>query len=184
MSLVAGTGHPQGAGFDAIRHDPIEDLHDEPVRRGDVHSHLRGIRDVRLVGEPPLAAPADRPTGTNRLDHIAARLRGTWRYAFRQEKMDYYNPAGMAHKLIFTGFVVLLLRTLMLWGRGFYAPFDLLVLAPAQPLGAIYEFAKDIVATGVVVGTLRLLLLPPRRQAEAHGALAARACSSSASSSR
>ena len=45
---------------------------------------------------------------TSRLDHIAARVRGTWRYAFRQEKMDYYNPAGWAHKLIFTGFVVLL----------------------------------------------------------------------------
>src|SRR5580698_856500 len=91
--------------------------------------------------------------GTNRLDHIAARLRGTWRYAFRQEKMDYYNPAGWAHKLIFTGFVVLLFRTLILAGRGFYPPFDLWVLSPAHPLGAIYEFAKDLVASGVVVGT-------------------------------
>ena len=66
----------------------------------------------------------------SRLDHLDARLRGTWRYAFRQEKMDYYNPAGLAHKLIFVGFVVLLLRTLILWGRGFYAPFNLLVLGP------------------------------------------------------
>src|SRR5580704_519303 len=61
---------------------------------------------------------------TSRLDHLGARLKGTWRYAFRQEKMDYYNPAGWAHKLIFTGFVVLLLRTIMLWGRGFYPAFD------------------------------------------------------------
>jgi hypothetical protein len=42
----------------------------------------------------------------SRLDHLGARLKGTWRYAFRQEKMDYYNPAGWAHKLIFTGFVM------------------------------------------------------------------------------
>jgi Fe-S oxidoreductase len=104
---------------------------------------------------------------SSRLDHIGARLRGTWRYAFRQEKMDYYNPAGWAHKLIFTGFVVLLFNTLMLWGRGFYAPFNLWVLAPDKPLGAIYEFAKDCTAIGVVVGSLvffyyRLVAKPKR----------------------
>src|SRR6185437_13118459 len=84
---------------------------------------------------------------TSRLDHLAARIRGTWRYAFRQEKMDYYNPAGFAHKLIFTGFVVLLLRTIVLWGRGFYPQFNLWVLAPTGTLGEVYEFIKDAVAT-------------------------------------
>ena len=112
----------------------------------------------------------------SRLDHLGARLRGTWRYAFRQEKMDYYNPAGFAHKLIFTGFVVLLLRTLILWGRGFYAPFNLWVLGPSQPLGLVYEFAKDIVATGVVAGTLvffyyRLLAKPQRMTLSLEGLL-------------
>jgi hypothetical protein len=87
-----------------------------------------------------------RPAG-DRLDHLAARLRGTWRYAFRQEKMDYYNPAGIAHKFIFAGFVVLLFRTIVLWGRGFYAPFNLWVLSPAQPLGQTYELVKDVLAT-------------------------------------
>jgi Fe-S oxidoreductase len=113
---------------------------------------------------------------TNRLDHIAARLRGTWRYAFRQEKMDYYNPAGWAHKLIFTGFVVLLLNTLMLWGRGFYAPFNLWLFAPDKPLGATYEFFKDCTATGVVVGTLvffyyRLFAKPKRMALTLEGLL-------------
>jgi Fe-S oxidoreductase len=113
---------------------------------------------------------------TQRLDHIGARLRGTWRYAFRQEKMDYYNPAGWAHKLIFTGFVVLLLRTLILWGRGFYAPFDLWVLSPDRPLGATYEFAKDCTATGVILGTLvffyyRLVARPKRMALSLEGLL-------------
>src|ERR1700689_3236808 len=104
---------------------------------------------------------------TSRLDHIGARLRGTWRYAFRQEKMDYYNPAGWAHKLIFTGFVILLLRTLVLWGRGFYAPFNLFVLAPDSIAGSIYELVKDLVSAGVVTGTLvffyyRLVAKPKR----------------------
>jgi len=75
-----------------------------------------------------------------------------WRYAIVQEKMDYYQPAGLAHKLIFTGFVVLLLRTLILWGRGFSPSFGLWVLGPTQPLGMVYEFTKDCIATLVIVG--------------------------------
>src|ERR1700734_2115503 len=112
----------------------------------------------------------------SRLDHLGARLRGTWRYAFRQEKMDYYNPAGWAHKLIFTGFVVLLLNTLVLWGRGFYAPFNLWILSPSKPLGATYDFAKDVTATGVVVGSLvffyyRLIAKPKRMALSLEGLL-------------
>jgi Fe-S oxidoreductase len=106
---------------------------------------------------------------SERLDHLATRLRGTWRYAFRQEKMDYYNPAGVAHKCIFAGFVVLLFRTLVLWGRGFSPTFNLWVLGPSQPLGALYEFSKDLVATLVVGGTLVFfyyrIVVKPRRMA-------------------
>ena len=102
-----------------------------------------------------------------RLDHIDTRLRGTWRYAFRQEKMDYYNPAGLAHKFIFFGFIVLQVRTLVLWGRGYYAPFDLFVLNPTTALGQAYEFLKDIMGALVVGGTLvffyyRLIVKPKR----------------------
>jgi Fe-S oxidoreductase len=109
-----------------------------------------------------------RPAG-EALDHLGARLRGTWRFAFRQEKMDYYNPAGIAHKFIFAGFVVLLVRSLLLWGRGFYAPFNMWVLGPAQPLGQLYEFAKDFFATLVIAGTLVFfyyrVFVKPRRMA-------------------
>jgi Fe-S oxidoreductase len=103
----------------------------------------------------------------SRLDHLDTRLRGTWRYAFRQEKMDYYNPAGLAHKFIFFGFIVLQIRTLVLWGRGYYAPFDLFVLNPTTALGQGYEFLKDIMGALVVGGTLvffyyRLVVKPKR----------------------
>ena len=112
----------------------------------------------------------------SRLDHLRARLEGTWRYAFRQEKMDYYNPAGWAHKLIFTGFVILLFRTLVLWGRGFYAPFDMWVLSPDKVVGEIYEMVKDVVSAGVVVGTLvffyyRLVARPKRMALTLEGLL-------------
>src|SRR6478752_2051876 len=87
-----------------------------------------------------------------RLDKIAARIEGVLRYAFWQEKMDYYQPAGGAHKLIFTGFIVLLLRSIILWGRGFSPTFNAFIFQPWLPLGQIYEFMKDIVATGVIGG--------------------------------
>jgi Fe-S oxidoreductase len=87
-----------------------------------------------------------------RLDRIPDRLKAVWRYAFVQEKMDYYQPSGVAHKLIFAGFIVLLLRSLILWGRGFYAPFNFWIFAPWMTAGKAYEFTKDLVATGVLVG--------------------------------
>ncbi len=88
----------------------------------------------------------------NRFDRIGDRINAVLRYAFWQQKMDYYQPAGSAHKLIFVGFIVLLLRTLVLWGRGFVPSFNLFILAPWMPLGIAYEFAKDIVAMLVVAG--------------------------------
>jgi Fe-S oxidoreductase len=90
--------------------------------------------------------------GENRFDRLADRARSVWRYAFAQEKMDYYQPAGFAHKLIFAGFTVLLLRTIVLAGRGFVPDFNLFVLSPSSLLGEIYEFAKDSVAVLVLVG--------------------------------
>jgi hypothetical protein len=83
----------------------------------------------------------------NRLDRIPERVETVWRYAFVQEKMDYYQPAGLAHKLIFAGFIILLFRTLILWGRGFMPSFNLFVLGPHQPLGMVYDFLKDVMAT-------------------------------------
>jgi Fe-S oxidoreductase len=111
-----------------------------------------------------------------RFDHLGVRLHGTWTYAFRQEKMDYYSPAGLAHKAIFVGFIVVSARTLVLWGRGFYAPFNLWVLAPDQPLGRVYELAKDCVAVLVICGTLvfayyRLIVKPKRMALSLEGLL-------------
>lgn len=101
----------------------------------------------------------------NRLDNLLERVRGTYEYAIRQKKMHYYPLAGLAHQLIFVGFMVLLLRSLILWGRGLDPSFNLWVLGPepvrvfgaALPLGHIYEFLKDVTASLVIVGTLVFL---------------------------
>ncbi len=97
-----------------------------------------------------------KPTWESRLTQIPKRLGLVWVFAFYQKKMRYYLAAGLAHQFIFLGFVVLLLRTLVLWGRGFYPSFNLFVLGPEPifglPLGAIYGFFKDIFASLVLLG--------------------------------
>ena len=102
----------------------------------------------------------------DRTDNLFERLKGTYIYAFVQKKMGYYPLAGLAHKAIFVGFMVLLLRSVMLWGRGFDPGFNLWILGPepihlpvigALPLGHIYEFLKDLVGAMVVFGALVFL---------------------------
>ncbi len=103
----------------------------------------------------------------NRFDRIPERIGAVVRYAFAQEKMSYYQPAGWAHKLIFVGFLVLLLRTLILWARGFDPSFSFFILGPNQPVGKVYEFAKDVVAlmvlTGVSVFVYYRVIKPQKR---------------------
>ncbi len=91
-------------------------------------------------------------TNESRTDRIGERLRAVWTFAFFQKKMRYYLAAGLAHNLIFFGFSVLLLRTLILWGRGFDPTFNLWVFGPATGLGQGYAFAKDVVAVLVLLG--------------------------------
>src|SRR5262245_47852836 len=93
-----------------------------------------------------------------RTDNLFERLKGTYVFAFVQKKMGYYPLAGVAHKAIFIGFIVLLLRSIMLWGRGFDPAFNLWLFGPepvrlplvgALPLGHVYDFIKDVTASAV-----------------------------------
>lgn len=106
-----------------------------------------------------------------RTDQINARLERVWILAFFQKKMRYYKLAGIAHQLIFIGFFVLLLRSAVLWGRGFHPAFNLWVLEPTGflgiPLGHVYAFVKDVFAILVLAGALVFLcfrtLVPQKR---------------------
>jgi Fe-S oxidoreductase len=116
----------------------------------------------------------------NRLDNIGRRLKMLYEYALVQKKMNYYPLAGTAHKLIFLGFSVLLLRSLILWGRGFDPAFNFGIfgqnpvnvpLLGTVPLGLIYEFLKDVFATLVLLGTAVFLyyrLIRPQKRMSLH----------------
>jgi Fe-S oxidoreductase len=88
----------------------------------------------------------------NRFDRIGDRIRATLEFAFVQKRMPRYQPAGWAHMFIFVGFIVLLLRSIVLWGRGFDPHFNLLLFGSTQPLGKLYGFLKDIFAILVLIG--------------------------------
>jgi Fe-S oxidoreductase len=108
------------------------------------------------------------------LGHLGVRLGGTLRFAFRQEKMDFYRPAGIAHRLVFGGLIILFLRSLELWGRGFSASFWFFGLSPANAAGQTYSFMKDVTVVLVIVGTSwfvysRLVLRPARLTLSSEG---------------
>ncbi len=90
----------------------------------------------------------------NRTDQIGQRLWGVLMYVFAQKRMVRYPLAGWAHIIVFFGFLVLLLNSLILWGRGYVPDFNFWVFGPHQPLGAIYALLRDIFTFLVIVGVL------------------------------
>ena len=80
-----------------------------------------------------------------RLDRPVERFQRMVVYAMGQVRMPRYPVSGWAHAFIFWGFLVLLLRSLMLWGRGYDEGFDLWILGDTH-LGHAYSLFKDVVA--------------------------------------
>ena len=82
------------------------------------------------------------------------RIRDTVIYAFGQKRMPYYRLAGIAHMMIFGGFMILLLRSIVLWGRGFDPSFNFFfdILALSNPIGMLYNVVKDVFEVLVVIG--------------------------------
>src|SRR5262245_13297767 len=107
-----------------------------------VYSANRRYQLLRAVGRPE-----------NRLDQLGKRFRAVIEYALRQEKMRKYRLAGAAHTLIFIGFVVLLLRSIILFGRGFVPGFHFWFLGESTLAGKTYLLIKDYSVLGVLGGT-------------------------------
>jgi Fe-S oxidoreductase len=109
-------------------------------------------------------------------DRVGARLKQTLRYALGQRRMSRYPLAGFAHKAIFFGFLVLLVRALVLFGRGFAGDpgFGYRILDHGTVLGDVYGLVKDVYVVLVIVGTLvflyaRLVTRPPRMTLKLEG---------------
>ena len=90
----------------------------------------------------------------NRADRLGERINAVMVYMFGQKRMPRYAAAGWAHIIVFFGFIVLLLNSLILWGRGYVLTFDFWVFGEDQPLGMVYAFLRDIFTLLVILGVL------------------------------
>jgi Fe-S oxidoreductase len=103
-----------------------------------------------------------------RTDRLGERLGAVWRLALAQKKMRYYLGAGLAHHLIFLGFLVLLVRSLLLFGRAFAPSFNPL----GGSLGDLYGFVKDLFVVLVLLATGTFFyyrLIRPQRRMTLNG---------------
>ncbi|QOJ15797.1 MAG: (Fe-S)-binding protein [Planctomycetia bacterium] len=111
-----------------------------------------------------------------RFNDPAARIAGVLRYVLGQARMFRYRAAGIAHGLIFVGFVVLGLRTVILVARGFVdrPDFGFWLFDDGTLLGNAYGFVKDLLSLLVIVGVsyflyARLVTRPRRMELSTEG---------------
>lgn len=90
----------------------------------------------------------------SRFDDLPRRWQSLLRYAIGQKRMFRYGVAGVAHAVVFAGFVVLLLNSVILWVRGYAAHFDFWVLGLDSPLGVAYALLRDVFTVAVIAGVL------------------------------
>jgi len=102
---------------------------------------------------------------TNRTDRLPQRLRTLITVGFGQKRLLYKKGAGWMHVMIFSGFLVVAIRSLTLMGRGFNADFHLPLLG--GPLGLVYALLKDtfsvIVLLALVYAVYRRTVIRPSR---------------------
>jgi Fe-S oxidoreductase len=89
-----------------------------------------------------------------RWDRLGDRFRSVLVYMFGQKRMVRYPAAGWAHVAVFFGFLVLLLNTLILWGRAYDPEFVFWVFGHDQPLGKAYALLRDVFTVLVIGGVL------------------------------
>ena len=99
----------------------------------------------------------------SRMDHIGTRIWKVLEIAIAQKKMFKDPVFGTMHALIFWGFLVLLLRSLVLIVLGFFPDFDFVHATGA--FGQGYTFSKDVMEVIVLLmvsyGAFRRIFDPP-----------------------
>ncbi len=94
-----------------------------------------------------------------RLDRIGDRIGRLFAIALFQKKLPRYLVMGPIHMMIFWGFLVLLLNTAVLWGRGFHPAFDFFgLLSRDHAIGTAYWMVKDVISVIVLIAATLALL--------------------------
>ncbi len=106
----------------------------------------------------------------DRLNHIKDRLKNMVIIAIGQKRLvgrRKERSSGLMHALIFWGFLILLIRSLQLYGTGFVEGFTLPLLGDDHLLGYLYLSLKDImegiVLLMIIYAFFRRLVIKPER---------------------
>ncbi|MBU0639788.1 MAG: 4Fe-4S dicluster domain-containing protein [Planctomycetes bacterium] len=87
-------------------------------------------------------------------DQIGKRVGAVMRYVFGQVRMFRYPLPGLAHTIVFFGFLALLLNSIILWVRGYVPGFDFWIFGLDSPVGVFYAFVRDIFTVLVIIGVV------------------------------
>lgn len=101
-----------------------------------------------------------------RCDEIFKRIKGMFTFAFGQKRLLFRDgKSGLMHAFIFWGFLVVALRTIILFGQGFVSDFNIPFMNTA--FGDVYNLTKNLFEALVLVGVTTLLIrrifLRPKR---------------------
>ncbi|MFH1841740.1 MAG: heterodisulfide reductase-related iron-sulfur binding cluster [bacterium] len=100
-----------------------------------------------------------------RTDNLWRRIKALLVVGFGQQRLLWERGAGWMHVGIFAGFLVVSIRTVTLFGRGFDLDFNLPLLGGG--LGLLYAALKDtfalVVLVSILVGVWRRLVVRPAR---------------------
>ncbi len=96
-------------------------------------------------------------SGADRHGDVWSRIKGLITFGFAHQRMRRYPLAGAAHMFIFLGFVVLSIRVIVLFGRGYDEGFNLLFFAPHTLIGQTYSFFQDLFVILVLIGAFVFL---------------------------
>jgi Fe-S oxidoreductase len=107
---------------------------------------LVGAPDPEMVS---LEKALDGATLQRRIENVLV-------YALGQKKMannERYSLAGVAHIAIFAAFQILLLNTILLWGRAYDTSFDFFgLLSEENIVGQLYSLAKELIVAACIAG--------------------------------
>jgi Fe-S oxidoreductase len=109
--------------------------------------------------------------GENRFDQIPQRIMAALKFGFLQGRMPREKQAGYFHIFIFAGFMVLSVRSTIIFGMAYGGSDFGLGMIPVVGsfFNVLYGLLKDLVVIGVLIGCVgfayrRLISKPPRMQ--------------------
>ncbi len=98
-----------------------------------------------------------------RIDKIKERAKKTLHFALFQKRLPRYPLAGFIHIVIFSGFLILAIRSLTLIGQGFFPKFSLLPLSINFAYSVVTDYTELLVMAICLFAMIRRAIMQPAR---------------------